>query len=129
MPQAVYSRNNPTAVEVVNDSASPVSVDASGTVVTVIDKRAATSTVTAIPAAVSNTQIVAASASRLGVMIYNDSTAAMYLRYGSGTPSASDYSTQLQPGALLIVPDRSSRLEMRAIWAAANGNARVTEVS
>lgn len=129
MPSAVFSRNNPTPVEVVNDASAPVKVDASGIDVTVLDKRAVTSVVTSITASVSNTPIVAVSTTRLGVMIYNDSTATMYLRYGNGAPTVSDYSAQLQPGALFIVPDRSARLEMRAIWSAANGAAKVTEVT
>ena len=91
--------------------------------------RATISVVTAVASSVTSVQLVAANAARLGFNIYNDSNASLYLKFGSGAASLTDFSVLIQAGALYEIPDRSAQLEMRVIWATANGFARVTEVS
>ena len=149
MPKSGFSRNNPTAVEVVNDVDNPINnaglptslgqkTKANSTSVTLANdqgavttnmQRATASTVTAVASSATSVQIVAANAARLGLSIYNDSTYSLYLRYGSGAASSSDFSVLLQSGALYEVPDRSVTLEVRGVWSSANGNARATEAT
>lgn len=63
-------------------------------------------------------------------MIYNDSTQILYLDLSGGTASNSSYSTQVGPNVLFELPGPSIyNGAITGIWAAANGNARVTEFS
>jgi len=76
---------------------------------------------------------------RKGARILNNSTAILYGLYGPGTPSASNYSFVLGPlTASPIVPAGLPSYEdvpfgftgiVRAVWAAANGNALITELT
>lgn len=87
----------------------------------------ATGTQTSVASATSDTTILAANASRQGALIYNDSTAILYVLLAAGTSSTSNYSIQLPAnGSLSIRPGEYTGI-VKGIWAAANGNARVTE--
>ena len=87
-----------------------------------------TATQTSVAGATSSTSLLASNAARLGATVYNDSTAILYLLLGSGTASTSAYSVQLGPGAYYEVPF-GYRGAIKAIWSAANGAAKVTELT
>lgn len=106
-----------------------VNLGAAPATVTTNMVRGTTATVTPVSSSATSVQIIAANASRLGLSVYNDSNQSLYLRYGSGAASTTDYSVLVQAGGLYEVPDRSVQLELRGIWPSANGSARVTEVS
>lgn len=75
----------------------------------------------------SPTTLLAANAARVGANIVNDSTATLYVLYGSGTPSSTNFSeTPLGQGDTLRTNFRGL---IQGVWSAANGNARITELT
>lgn len=89
---------------------------------------AGTSAQTSVSAATSSTSLLSANAARYGATVYNDSTAICYLLLGSGTASTTNYTVQLGAGGYYEVPFGYTGA-IKAIWAAANGAARVSEFS
>lgn len=88
--------------------------------------RQAGATVTPVAAATSSTQLFAARAASQR-LIYNDSTAVLYLKFGTAA-SVTSYTTQIQPGQLFEFPGGVYDDVAHGVWAAANGNAYCTEV-
>jgi hypothetical protein len=87
-----------------------------------------------VSAATSSTQIFAASTSvdprALGQrLIWNDSTATMYVNLAGGTASATAASLKIPPDGLYEFPRPIVTGAVTAIWSAATGTARTTEVS
>jgi hypothetical protein len=60
-----------------------------------------------------------------GRMVFNDSTAILYLKFGAGA-SVSSYTVQIAAGGLYEFPLPVYGGQVDGIWASANGNARVT---
>lgn len=60
-----------------------------------------------------------------GRTIFNDSTAVLYVKFGS-TSSTTSYTTQIAPGGLYEFPVPMYAGEVDGIWATANGSARLT---
>lgn len=97
---------------------------------------ASTGTLTNVASSATSVTILAASAAdattgrptRKGVTITNDSTQVLYLKLAASAASATSYTVQLAAGAYYEVPFAYSG-EIRGIWASANGNARVTELT
>jgi hypothetical protein len=87
-----------------------------------------TGTQTSVASSASSVQIIAASDAfaRMGVSIYNDSTAVLYLLLSAATASTSAYTVQMAAASYYEVPYNYVG-EINGIWASANGNARVTE--
>jgi hypothetical protein len=80
-----------------------------------------------VTAADSDTLVLAANADRRGATIYNESTAVLYLALGEAAASATDYTVQVTASGYYEVPFGYSG-QIRGIWAAVNGAARVTEL-
>ena len=57
--------------------------------------------------------------------IFNDSTAVLYVKFGT-TASASSYTVQMAAGAYYEFPQPVYAGRVDGIWASANGNARLT---
>lgn len=75
----------------------------------------------------SNVTLLSASATRRGFVIVNDSASATcYVKFGA-TASATSYTYALAPGQTLTIFGYTGRVD--AIWSAAVGNARVTELT
>jgi len=90
----------------------------------------ATGTKTSVASSASSVTILASNASRKGAMVYNDSTQVLYLDLSGGTASNASYSVQIQPNGFFELPAPAIYSGLiTGIWAAANGNARVTEFS
>lgn len=85
---------------------------------------------TSVTADDSDTMILAANALRRTFTVYNESTAVLYLALGSVAASLTDYTAQVPPGAY-YEPPAGARVtcEVRGIWAAVDGSARVTEMT
>jgi hypothetical protein len=81
-----------------------------------------------VPASTSNVTLAAANASRRGLYVYNDSTANLYLKLGA-TASTSSFTVKIPAGGLYELPVPFYRGQVDGIWDAANGNARITELS
>ena len=86
------------------------------------------SSVTVVASSASSVQIKAANDRARGVLIYNDSTAVLYLRFGTADASTASFTVQMASETYYEVP-ALYRGAIQGIWAAANGNAMVTELS
>lgn len=83
--------------------------------------------VTVITADTTSQQVVALNALRKGLTIFNDSTASLYLKFGT-TASSSSYTVKMAAGSYYEVPFYyTGRID--GIWSAVNGDAKVTEVT
>lgn len=104
-----------------------VPVDASGTTVTVQDAGVSGSSVAAVASSASSITILASNASRKGATVTNDSTQVLYLKFGA-TASSASYTVKLTAGSYYEVPFQYTGV-IDGIWASANGNALVTELT
>lgn len=77
-------------------------------------------------ASASSVTLLAANGSVHGRAVYNDSTAVLYLKFGS-TASTTSYTVQLASGAYYEFPQPVYAGQVDGIWASANGAARTTE--
>lgn len=90
---------------------------------------AGSATVTGVTSSASTGQLLAANSDRTGVLIHNNSTATLYLKYGATASIASGgYSVPMEPGSYWEMPQPVYRGQIDGIWSAANGYANVTEV-
>lgn len=89
-------------------------------------------TIARIASATGDTALVAANVGRMGAYIFNESTAVLYLKFGTGASSTS-YTVQIAAGGYFEIPNGSGgaggvyRGAINGAWAAANGFAMVTE--
>lgn len=90
----------------------------------VSEKEAAT--LTNVASSTSSVELLAANGKRSGAIIYNDSTAILYVKFGA-TASTSSYTVQVPSQGSYNLPAPAYAGEVDGIWASANGNARVTE--
>lgn len=86
---------------------------------------AATATVTSVSSSASNVTLKAANTSRLGLSVYNNSTAILYLKCGT-TATSADYTVEMSPEDYWEAPYGYVG-NVDGIWASANGAALVTE--
>jgi len=86
-----------------------------------------TGTVTSTAGSASNATLLAANIHRVGATVYNDSTAALYVKLGA-TASTSSFTIKLNQGDYYEVPFSYQGI-IDGIWASATGNARVTELT
>lgn len=124
-----------TNVVHVDDNSGSLTVDDGGSSITVdgtITATAGTSG-TATPSNVagvaSSTTILASNASRKKALVYNDSTAILYLLLGAGTASTTNYSLKLFPEDSYELETPVFTGQLTGIWASATGAARVTELT
>ncbi len=94
---------------------------------------AATSTLANVSAATSSTTLLNANNARKTVVIVNDSTATLYINLNASVASTTNYSILLPPissgiPSQLILKGEDYSGEIRGIWSAVNGAARITEV-
>ena len=89
---------------------------------------ATTATLANVSSSATNVTVVAANANRLGLLLYNDSSAVLYLKFGA-TASASSFTVALAAGAYWEMPQPVYVGIVDGIWASANGAARVTELT
>lgn len=100
---------------------------ASGTPLQTI-RRTATSTLTNTAGSASSVTVVALNAARLGLVIVNDSTAVLRLKFG--TPAtATSFTYILQAGDTLDLTGTIYTGTITGIWDTATGAARATELT
>ena len=88
------------------------------------------STVTTVNASVSDTTLLASNANRKGFIIFNNSTAILYVLLASGTSSSSNFSILLNQNESLIIDNTCLYTGIiKGIWASATGDCKVTEFS
>lgn len=83
--------------------------------------------ITSVAASLASTSIKAANLARMQLLIYNDSTATMYVALTNAASTVS-YTVQIAPGGYYEAPMYYTG-PVFAVWSAVNGNARVTELS
>jgi hypothetical protein len=89
--------------------------------------RAATASLTSVASSATTVQLLAANTARRGVIIYNESTAVLFVKFGT-TASNTSYTLQLAANTSWTMADPIYTGRIDGIWAAANGNARITEL-
>lgn len=83
-------------------------------------------TVTRVASSATSVTLKALNSGRRTLAIYNESTAVLYVKFGT-TASATDYTVQLASGGYYESPQPCFRGRVDGIWSAANGAAQVTE--
>ncbi len=85
-----------------------------------------TPTQSSVAASASSVTLLSSNASRKKVVIYNDSTSAsLYVRLNASAATSSNFTYKLYPSGYLEEYNYTG--EIRGIWSAASGNARITE--
>lgn len=87
-----------------------------------------TATLSNVAASATSVQLLAANASRKGAVIFNDSSAVLYVKFGT-TASTTSFTYYVPASAHLELPSTTYTGGMDGIWASATGNARVTELT
>ena len=104
-------------VEVKGDAGNPIPV----TPATV-----ATAAPTQVASSASSVTLAALNTARKGLWVFNDSTAALFIKLGA-TASATSFNVKVAAGALWECPPPVYTGRVDGIWSAVNGNAYVTE--
>lgn len=105
---------------------SAIATDVKGAVFT-RERSNATSTLSNVTASITSVTLLALNAARQGATIYNDSTSILYLKMGA-TATSTSFSTKLAAEDYYEVPFGYTGV-IDGIWVAANGAARITEIS
>lgn len=86
-----------------------------------------TGTQSSVAASATSVLILAKNTGRQGALIYNDSTQVLYLLLANDTASTSNFSVKVSPDDTFVLDERDYTGAVYGVWAAAAGNARVTE--
>jgi len=91
---------------------------------------ASTATLANVASSISSVTLLAAAAGRLGMVIENESTSVLYVKFGSAA-SATSYSYLVAANGRLDTRSAASEYTgiITGIWASANGSARTTELT
>lgn len=110
----------------------PVNVDANGNLIisaTSAPPTSATATLSSVASSATTVVLLASNTNRKGAYFYNDSTSILYLAF-TATASTSAYTLQIaSQGFYEMPPEPVYTGTISGIWSAANGNARITELS
>ncbi len=89
----------------------------------------ATATLSNVSSSATNVTVLASNANRKMMMVTNDSTASLYLKFGT-TASTTSYTVLIPPQGYYEMPNPGLYTGIiDGIWSAANGSARVTEIT
>ncbi len=92
-------------------------------------QNAQTATLANVASSATSVTLFAANGHALTRKIWNDSTAVLYLAYGTAAASTTNYTVQLAAQAYFEFPQPVYGGAVTGIWASANGSARTTEVT
>ena len=120
------SNANPTAMSADGDMVS-LAADRRGQLF-VLPGRVATATLANVASSATNVTLQAVNTSRMGWILFNDSTAFLYVKYGA-TASATSFTYKIDPGGTLEMAEPVYTGIIDGIWVSANGSARLTEMS
>ena len=85
----------------------------------------AVATLSNVASSAASVPLIAAGVGAHGRIVYNDSTAVLYLKYGA-TASVTSYTVQVPAQGTFVFPEPLYVGEVDGIWASAAGNARIT---
>lgn len=84
---------------------------------------------TTVAASTTDVLLITANGARQGVVVFNDTaTATLKIGLGTATVTASNFSLLVGPGASIELPEKFMG-EVRGIWTAVDGSARITELT
>lgn len=89
---------------------------------------AGTATLTNVASSATSVALLAANTARKGLIVENDSTAIAFLKFGA-TASATSFSVRLPANTRWEMSAPVYTGQIDAIWASANGAARVTQLT
>ena len=121
------------SLDAIEASATAIAALVAGTLTTKV-AGASTATLTTVSAATSSTQLLASNSSARQRIIINDSTATLYVKYGSAA-SSSSYAWVLPPksdttmSTLVLAGNELFTGLIHGIWSSATGSATITEVA
>lgn len=92
------------------------------------EDRPATATLANVTASATSVTLRASNALRMGLMIFNDSSASLYIKFGA-TASATSFTVFVGPSAYYELPNPVYTGIVDGIWTAAVGTARITETT
>lgn len=87
----------------------------------------ASASISQLTSSASSQQLLASNAARKGLILFNDSTAICYVKFGT-TASTSSYTIKMAAGAYWDMPSPTYTGRIDAIWASANGVLAATEL-
>lgn len=88
-----------------------------------------TAALTSVASSATTVVLLASNTARKGAYFFNDSTSVLYLAY-AGTASTTAYTVQIPSNSFFEMPTEPVFTNtISGIWSAANGNARITELS
>ena len=123
--EGTYNATPPTLVD---GTLASLQLDSKGNLKTV-GAGSTTATLSNVASSATSVTILAANANRKGASFFNDSTAILYLALTSSAASTTNYTVQIPAGAYYELEPAAYTGQLTGIWASANGNARVTELS
>ena len=81
-----------------------------------------------VGSSISDVLLLSSNLARRGVIVYNDSSiATLKIGLGSSTTSSTNFTFAVGPGGFVELPERFTG-EVRGIWSAVDGSARITEL-
>jgi len=90
--------------------------------------RVGTSTLSNVTSSATSVTLSAANDARRGWLLFNDSTAILYIKFGT-TASSTSHTVQVAAAGYYEMPNPIYAGRIDGIWASANGNARITELT
>lgn len=109
-----------------------VAVDANGNLIVSSSSApptSSTATITSAAGSASSVVLSASNTNRKGWYVFNDSTAILYLAFAA-TSAINAYTVQIPANSFYEMPPEPVYTgTLSGIWSAANGNARITELS
>lgn len=118
----------PAGTNAIGKLAANSGVDIGDVDVTSVGGQASSATVAQVASSASNVTLLASSSARKGCIVFNDSTAALYMKFGA-TASTSSFTVKIAAGGyweMAFTPHGIYYGIIDGIWASANGNAYVT---
>lgn len=91
------------------------------------ETRPGQSTTANVAGSASNVTVLAANSNRRAATFYNDSTAALYLKFGA-TASTTSFTIKMAGGSYFEIPQPCYSGIVDGIWDSATGAVRVTEI-
>lgn len=111
------------------DAAVVAMVDGTGTQLTGFDpSRPATATLSSVAASVTSVLLLAANAARRRFVIHNQSSSVLFVAFAA-TATAAAYTYRIAANSDIDGALNDYTGIITGIWAAANGNARITEIT
>lgn len=127
LPAIPAGTNNIGDVDVLSLPAIPAGNNNIGDVDVASTPKSGTATLSNVASSATSVTLLSSNASRLGATIVNDSTQNLFVKFGT-TASSTSYTVLMIPNAYYEIPFAyTGRVD--GIWASANGNARVTELT